>query len=192
MSFRTPRPAATRGATRAASTAALGAVIVLSVAGCAAGQRAQTADEYSGVDGVSANVGSIGLRNVGVSSPATVAGYAAKSTATLSMAIVNNGASADQLVSVSTAAAASVSIGKAATAASTPITIPSRGLVQVGMSTGGDSIFLKGLTAPLISGQDIDVTFTFRNAGSTQVRMAVKLLQNYTGGETIDVAPTDS
>ncbi|HEY3715624.1 MAG TPA: hypothetical protein VGL39_13955 [Jatrophihabitantaceae bacterium] len=83
--------------------AAAGALLVLG--GCAAGQRAQTADETPVVDGVAANAGSIALRAVTVTAPAA-SGYAKGSNATLQLVIVNSSLSNDQLIGISTPVAA--------------------------------------------------------------------------------------
>lgn len=187
-----------------ATISAAGAVVALGLTGCAAGQQAATSNEFSVVDGVSADIGTIGLRDAGVTQPATVAGYAAKGMATLSMAIVNSGPAADQLDAVSTTAATSVSLKPAAPSSSSPtqsavpsapgataaISIPPRGLVRVGAATDNAKITLRGLTAPLVSGQTISVTFTFRQAGTKTVQLAVKLIPGSTGGETVDVSPS--
>jgi copper(I)-binding protein len=86
--------------------ALIGAVVLL--AGCAAGQRAQTAIETPVLDGVGANVGSIDLRALTIANPAS-GSYPSGGTATLQLYIVNNGA-ADQLVSVSSPSAKSAKL----------------------------------------------------------------------------------
>jgi len=83
--------------------AAAGALLALG--GCAAGQRAQTADVTSVLDGVAANVGSIALRAVTVTPP-SASGYAKGSNATVQLVIVNDGLSDDQLIGISTPVAA--------------------------------------------------------------------------------------
>lgn len=197
----------------------------LVLTGCAAGQRAQTANEHSVVDGGTADVGQIGIRNAGLAAPAAVAGYQAGEGASLVAAIVNNGTSADVLVSVTSAAATSVQMGTAAPAATTgppspsapssgsastsgsasssasaspspgatpqsqPIPLPARTLVQIG-GEHASTVELAGLKAGLVPGQSVAVTFTFRDAGAVTVQLPVKLIQDSTGGETIDVAPS--
>lgn len=79
----------------------------LALAGCADGQRAQTAIETPAVDGVGASVGPIDIRNLSVAAPS---GGAAYLSATLLGAIINNSGTDDELVSVTTESAASVAI----------------------------------------------------------------------------------
>lgn len=176
--------------------------LALALTGCAAGQRAQTANEFSVVDGISADIGTIGLRNAGVAHPATPAGYAANGAATLSLAIVNAGPRPDQLLSVSSDAAKSITLAPASSAsasagvpASTPatangITVPAQGLVQVGSAAGNARITLRGLSRTLVPGQTISVSFTFRDAGTVAMRLAVKIVPGNTGGPTVNVSPS--
>lgn len=179
------------------------AVSALALAGCAAGQQAQTAKVYSSIDGVNANLGPVGLRDAGISAPRTVSGYTAKGNAPLTMSITNDGDQADQLVAVSSPAATSVKITAPAApgtaAPSTPSTatgqpagipVPPQGLVQVGPGQGNATITLAGLAAPLVSGQVVAVTFAFRTAGSKTVMVPIRLATNSTGGETVSVGPT--
>ena len=201
----TPVVAGRSGAARLAVTAFTSVALVAGLTSCAAGQQAQTTKVYSSIDGINANIGAMALRDVGISAPPSLSGYAAKGTAALTMAIANQGPGADQLTSVSSPAATSVKItppaGGAAPAASsapaggtpaggTIIAVPPQGLVQVGSGQGSARIALSGLTAPLISGQVIAVTFTFRNAGTKTIQLPVRLPADYTGGETISVSPS--
>ena len=196
------------------------AVVAASVlTGCAAGQRAQTAAEVESVDGARIDVGAIALRNIGVAAPATGASYAKDASADLVVDIVNNGTSPDALVSVSTPAAASVVLtppsASSATSASalpsvpsspvasgsvpptspaggsgTQIAIAANQLVRIGAGQGSGAASLDQLTSPLVPGQSIQMTFTFRNAGAVTVRIPVKLRPGQTGGATVPVAPT--
>ena len=183
------------------------------VVGCAAGQRAQTAEEVSVVDGASADISTIGLRNVGVAPPSSGPSYAQASTADLRFDLVNNGQAADALVSVSSPAATSVVItaptgalpvSSAATAVPTPtatgtasgaatgsvIEVGASQLVHVDATNGSGVVALTSLAHPLISGQTIPVTFTFRSAGTVTVAVPVKLQPGQTGGLTVAVSPT--
>lgn len=179
--------------------AALAVVMVPgALAGCAAGQRAQTANEFSVVDGASANIGSMGVRNAGVASPTGPAGYVKGASAALSMTVINNGNSSDTLVSVTTpnAARATITAPTATAAASTVagatttgISVPANGAVAVGAGTGAAKITLTGLTLALIPGQLVPVTLNFRAAGQVTVQLPVKLVPGQTGGQTVDVAP---
>ena len=174
--------------------AALVAPLVIS--GCAAGQRAQTANEYSVVDGVAANVGAMGIRDAGITAPTAPAGYLAGMNVTLSMTVINNGTSADTLVSVSTPNAAGASIVGPKSAAptkaggATALVVPANGAVPVGEGSGSGTVTLTKLTYRLVSGQSIPVTLTFQSAGPVTVLLPVKLTAGLTGGESEDVAPT--
>lgn len=78
------------------------------LAGCAAGQQAQTAEQRASIDGVDAEVGSMAIRNVALEYP-TAGLYRKGGTARLRMVLVNTGNAADTLVEVRTDAADSVS-----------------------------------------------------------------------------------
>ena len=93
---------------------AVGAVAsALLLAGCGAGQITQTSTQLPGVDGASATVGQIAVRNAllpfaGDGKTAVV--YPSGGTAPLSAFVVNSSAQPDKLVSGSSPAAASVEI----------------------------------------------------------------------------------
>jgi copper(I)-binding protein len=80
------------------------AVAALTLAGCAAGQHAPTAEEVPVVDGVSADVGAIALRAVTVAPPDN-GSYPSGGDAHLQLVMVNDGQSPDNLVGVQTAKA---------------------------------------------------------------------------------------
>ena len=83
------------------------AALVL-LAGCATGQRAQSSHEVPVVDGVSADVGSVQLRNIALAAPQAQGGYAVGGSASLTLTIVNNGNSNDQLIDVASPVAGAV------------------------------------------------------------------------------------
>lgn len=212
MTLRTPtRPTRSRGSWPAGSTVTASVIATLVTAaaltGCAAGQRAQTSSEFSVVDGASANISTIGLRDLGVAAPPVATGYPAAATAKLSLGIVNNGQASDTLVSASSPAAASVVItapsatsaspspvGPASTAPSAAgggrIVIPAANLVTIGAATGSGVVALTNLKNALVAGQSIPVTFTFQIAGTVTVQVPVKLVPGMTGGETVAVSPS--
>lgn len=177
------------------------------LSGCAAGQRAQSSVEFSVVDGVATSVGSLALRNVGVAAPPQ-AGYLAGGSAPLIVAVVNEGTSADRLVSVSSPVAGGASTAGAtpsasptgrapksgsASAAFAPITVPPGILTSIGGvdGTGGTAqVLLTGLKSTLTSGQSISVTFTFAMAGAVSLQIPIRLAQGRTGGATVRVSPT--
>jgi copper(I)-binding protein len=186
---------------RLIATSTVAVIVPVALTGCAAGQRAQTANEYSVVDGASADVGSMGVRNAGITAPTIAAGYVKGASATLSMTVINNGKSADTLVSVTTPSAARATLvaptptaaNSTAAAAATGITVPADGAVIVGSGSGAGKVTLTNLTTRLVPGQIVPVTMNFRVAGQVIVQLPVKLVPGQTGGQTVDVAPpTDS
>lgn len=109
--IRTAQPRAIRLAALAAGVAFLGAVLGLT--GCSAGQITQTSSQVAGVNGVSAQVGGIVVRNAQIEfagAPGEGSAYPRGSDAPLRMVIVNEGTAADRLVSASSPVATSVLI----------------------------------------------------------------------------------
>ncbi len=86
---------------------ALLAAAALVLAGCGAGQRAATSVETPVVDGVSANVGDINIRDAAVTAPGGPV-WPAGSNATLNLVIINAGTTDDSLISASSPAAKGV------------------------------------------------------------------------------------
>jgi copper(I)-binding protein len=81
---------------------------VLLVTGCAAGQNAQTVEQTPSIDGVQAEAGNIAIRAAGIAAPTSGPSYSKGSQAQLRMVIINRGATADKLVSVTSPAAGGV------------------------------------------------------------------------------------
>jgi hypothetical protein len=196
-----PATSAVRGA-RWALLAALAALVF--VAGCAAGQRAQSSSEISTIDGVNASIGSMQVRNLGLAAPPTMAGYAVGDSAQLVFAMVNTGAREDQLISVASPVAGSSSssaVGAVATGtteatrrqprAFVPISVSPGELVPVGYGSPAANVTLVGLTKPLISGQTLIVTLGFRDAGTKTIRIAVQLGEGASATPTVNVAPPE-
>ena len=93
----------------APSVAGLGIAVLL--VGCGAGQITQTDTQQSGVNGGSAQVGAIAIRNAELQWPDNAQGvFAPGSNATLIVTIANTGINPDELVGVSSPAASSVTI----------------------------------------------------------------------------------
>lgn len=101
------------GLSRLVGAGLAGMAAVLALAGCAAGQQAQTVGQKPAIDGVAADVGQLGLRNAGIAAPSTGSSYAAGGTALLQFVLVNNGATADRLVSVTSPIASSAVVSNA-------------------------------------------------------------------------------
>lgn len=104
---------------RRGSLRRLGAALVASAAaaalltGCAAGQVAQTVDQYPVVDGAAGNAGQLLIRNAGIAPPSGINGYAKGGTATLQLVVVNGTNKDDRLVSASSPVAGGVVLSAA-------------------------------------------------------------------------------
>lgn len=182
---------------RKAGATALGAaalsVAALLATGCSAGQTAQTANERPAVEGNFADVGPIALRNVLVAYP-PMGQYQAGQNAPLQFDVASSSLTSDVLVSIHTDAAASVLVTPQPAgipveppitlipppAGATPspepvsqqITVPPGGLVSFGRDSGPQAVLIN-LSASLIPGQNVSVTFTFAQAGSVTVVVPV-------------------
>jgi copper(I)-binding protein len=84
-------------------------VILLSTA-CAAGQRAQTANEVPAIDATSAIIGTLSLQEVSIKTPPSGVAYNVGDAADLQLAIINTGHAGDTLQSVSSPAASDFAV----------------------------------------------------------------------------------
>lgn len=91
--------------------AVLGLGVVIALAGCSAGQTAQTQSEVAAVSGGSGDVQTIAVRNAVFTFPSGQSFYPAGAALPLSAVLVNSGSQADRLVSVSSTYATSARIG---------------------------------------------------------------------------------
>jgi copper(I)-binding protein len=89
----------------------LGLGLAAVLAGCSSGQITQTDTQLSGVNGASANVGSMAIRNAQLAYPSDQQGvFQPGSNARLVVTIVNSGLTPDTLVNVTSPGATSVTI----------------------------------------------------------------------------------
>lgn len=89
----------------------LGIGLAAVLAGCGAGQITQTDTQLSGVNGASATVGSMAIRNAQLAYPADPQGvYQPGSSARLVVTIVNTGLTSDTLVKVTSPGVSSITI----------------------------------------------------------------------------------
>jgi copper(I)-binding protein len=105
-----------------------GLVVVggVALAGCGSGQVSQTATQTPTVDGQTAQVGPIAIRNAALDYP--VGGlYERGSDARLRMVVVNSGIDPDALISASSPAATSVTISEGGSAEATGSATPQPG-----------------------------------------------------------------
>jgi copper(I)-binding protein len=91
-------------------TALVAVGLALAVAGCSAGQLAQTASVQSTVDGASGQAGPIALRDISIAYP-TSGRYQQGDSGRLEFVAVNSGNRPDRLLAIRTDAAGSVSSG---------------------------------------------------------------------------------
>lgn len=186
---RTPRSRPTGAAT------AIGVVVgALALAGCGAGQVAQTAQQVTAVGGANAGAGSVAVRNVEIEFGEQVEGasvYPAGGDAPLQMSIVNSGTAADRLVSASSPAAASVEVtgdveipaGRLLTVEGEPAAAPAVPIVSgtarptatptTAEAAAGAQIVLTGLREDLRAGLTYPVTLTFERAGAVTLDVPV-------------------
>ena len=109
-----PAPRAAARSRTALVAVAVASTVVL--AGCAAGQVAQTAYQANSATGATVTVNGIAIRDAEIpfpetGGPQTAALYPAGGTAPVEMHVINQGTQADRLVSASSPVAGSVTIG---------------------------------------------------------------------------------
>ena len=166
-SGRDPRPSE-RTAPRVAGQVAVCLVAGLALAGCGAGQIAQTATQRSAVDGASGDAGDdIALRDVLMpSSPNPGGSYPVGSNVPVRATIINSGGEADELVAVTSPMAGRVQV-------SGTVRIPPRtNVVSDTDSSAPRSPLVVGKLQVVVvtshvlrPGLDTPMTFQFRNAG---------------------------
>ena len=126
--IRSPRRSAGRSRIVLAALVAAGGVVL---AGCHAGQQAQTAEQRPTIDGTDAQVGSLALRGMLIEYPEG-GRYAQGDDARLRMVVVNESRDADALVEARTDAAERVTF---APAAAEPTASAAAGAAQSGTAT---------------------------------------------------------
>lgn len=158
----------------------LGAVAALSAAaltGCSAGQITQTSTQVATVNGSSANIGQLALRDIRILYPSGGT-YAEGSTAQLVLAVANQGLAEDTLLDVEGEFFASATIpsdeepatGEAA--AGVEAEVPAQGVLQFGTSEF-PTIELSDLSEELSVAQVVSLTFVFEQAGEVTVDVPV-------------------
>jgi copper(I)-binding protein len=171
MNMSTTEPSVARGAARLTATQArwwrarlgLLAAVVLSgtLAGCYAGQDAETAGETPDTRGVDGALGPMVLDDVYLETARTVP---AGGSVSVRAALTDESYQPDRLIAVTTPAAATVELLQPdGTSAPDGITVPGGG--QVDATTGPVLIRLVGLTGALSPQAVVPVTFEFASAG---------------------------
>lgn len=142
------------------------AALVPTVAGCEAGTNSPTQQWHQPTPGATGAVNSISISNAFVLGASPQSALPAGSSAGVFLALSNDGASSDRLVSISAPGAAA------------SVQFPSGG-IRVG---GGQSVLLQGpapaillqqTTRSLVGGQNIPLVLDFQNAGSVTLRVPV-------------------
>lgn len=148
-------------------------IAALALVGCSAGQITQTDHQVAAVDGISGNVGdSIALRNVLIPYPRNATGsYPAGSAVPVLLAIVNQGASPDELIGVTSPAA-----GRVVVQGTTQIPAGTTVIASSGTGPAGEAItsplvvgelrIVLTTAEPLPAGLSTPLTFQFRNGGT--------------------------
>jgi copper(I)-binding protein len=148
----------------------------LILTGCSAGQISQTADQESAVNGATANVANIALRNIHLQAVQTGAAVEAGRTVELIFVAANISPDVnDKLISISS------DVGTVAVTGAT--TIPAGTSLIVGSADGQDEATALGsaeptkaevtLTQPITNGLTYKFTFDFDKAGQTTVSVPI-------------------
>jgi copper(I)-binding protein len=160
---------------RALRAATLGVLLLspFALSACSAGQITQTASQQRDKAGAMAEVGQINLRAVEFAYPRGGV-YEDGDDAELRMAIVNGAREDDALVDISGEGFGEVEIdddSAGGNGSSSEIEIPAGEAIYI----DGDnlSVSLTDLDDPLTTGQSLELTFTFENAGEVTVPVIV-------------------
>jgi copper(I)-binding protein len=162
------------------TTAALLAAATLTLAGCGAGQYAQSVNEQAAVLGANGEVGNMSALNVRLARP-DAEKYPAGSNPRVLLYLSNDGINPDTLTSVSSSAAQSVQI------TGDPV-IPAQTLLDLS-GDSGRQVTVQGLTQDLYSGVSIPMTFSFANAGSFTINVPIENPPERSERELIEILP---
>ena len=143
----------------------------LALGGCASGKIAQTAQQVSAVSSGSGKIGDIDVLNVSFETPQGTS-IPKGGSAPLQVWISNDSINTDTLTQVSSPVAGSVQIQGTAT-------VQAQALEDFGSKY---KITLAGLTAPIVYGVSVPVTFTFQKAGSLTINVPVQIPDERTPG----------
>ncbi len=170
---------------RALPAAGLALGLALGLTGCGTGLRAQTYQERATADATNEAIGTLAIRNLSVLPPKGSDQYAVGSDARATFVLVNEGAEADRLTSVTSDAATSVSVA-GPDAKATTLQVPGQATLS------GYSFVLSGLTAPLRPGQFVKMTLTFAVNGTEEMLVPVAVTQSPAPRTEYEVPETDS
>ena len=148
------------------------ALLIPAAAGCEAGLDAPTLEFHPASAGAHAEVNGISITNVFVLGAPGGHPVPTGQSASLFLALYNNGTDDDTLVSVSAPDAASSVQVTGGT-----VSVPLNSLVN--LMGPQPSVVLSGLTKPLTSGSAIPVTLDFQHAGSVTLDVPVEAQEYY-------------
>jgi copper(I)-binding protein len=171
---------------RALRAATMGVLLLSPVAlsACSAGQVTQTATQERDKVGAMGQVGDLTLRAVQLESPRG-GSYDRGDDAELRMVIVNSGVEPDALVGISGEGFAEVEFDTGSTASNDEIVIPGDSSVVIGGD--GASVRLIDLDEDLSTGEHLQLTFEFENAGEVTLPVTVATPQkSQERGEAFD------
>jgi copper(I)-binding protein len=141
------------------------AALIPVLAGCEAGNNAPTLEFHAPTDGATASVGQLGISNVFVVGAPLGFSLRKGQSASLFLALVNDGAP-DTLTSITAP-------GTAASVALPAGGITVRNMHPVLLTGPKPTVFLADLTRSLTGGADIKLVLTFRNAGPVTLLVPV-------------------
>lgn len=163
------RPQSTPSPPTLAARIVVCGAVALTLAGCGAGQVAQTASQVAAVDGANGDLDALALRDVLLPYPEDRNGtYPAGSNVPVQLTIVNQTARTDTLVSVSTPAAPRVLVqGTTAIPAGRSVSGDTGPSLPISpLDKGRLRIELLDTTRALRPGLNIELTFVFQDAGA--------------------------
>jgi copper(I)-binding protein len=152
---------------------ATGAALLL--AGCGAGQITQTATQQPAVNGSYAQVKTLVLRDAALEFPPSGQAYAAGSSAALTLRVINQGPSDDELLSVSSVAADSATVtgSKVIVAGHTLVIGPVDQVEATGDQTAPSASTQATTSSPDTSTSSTDTTSPTSSTSSTSVEPPV-------------------
>jgi copper(I)-binding protein len=176
--YRASKPRSNRRSSRIAALAAGGLIGAAALAGCSAGQLAQTASQESAVDGNHTEINNVALRNVRILAQQNTAFLHPGATVDLVLVVVNQSPDVtDRLVGITT------DIGKV-TVTGDP-TLPAGGTLFVGTPNGQNRKAVEAVEAdhavkatvaldkPITNGPNYNFTFDFEKAGSVSLAVPI-------------------
>ena len=135
--------------------------------GCGAGFQPLTYEERNSSSATELEIGDLEIRNLAVEAPREFA-HEAGETVEVTIAVTNTSAEADELVEVSTDAAASVELEQEGREVSA-IEVPAEGTLMEEAT-----IMLVDTTRPLRAGEYVELTLRFANNGFETVLVPVR------------------